>query len=115
MLALELRANKEILTVDCSEPTIFWIYWNDIDSKQVKVAVDAEMSATIFRGDKEKGLHGLLRTCKPGGLVEVEARSSGVFRCQVTKVQDNEFTVRLEAPDDFLFEFMVESPSVNYI
>ncbi len=52
MLALKLRANKEILTGDCSEPTAFWIYWNDIDSKQVKVAVDAEMSAMIYRGDQ---------------------------------------------------------------
>ncbi len=87
MLALKLRANKEILTVDCSEPTVFWIYWNGIDSNQVRVGVDAEMSATIYRDDQENDLRGLCRTCKPGELVEVEARSSGVFQCQVTKSQ----------------------------
>ncbi len=116
MLALKLRPNKEILTVECSEPTIFRLMWVDMLGQQVKVGVDAEMSATIYRDDEKNGLRGLSRDCKPGELVAVEVRSPGVFQCQVTKVKDDEFTVRLEAPDDFLFEFMVEqSPVVNYI
>ncbi len=109
MLALKLRPNKEILTVECSEPTIFRLMWVDMLGQQVKVGVDAEMSATIHREYQDEVLHGLRWTCEPDGFVLVEARSPGVFQCQVIKAKENKFDVVLQAPDNFLFEFVVES------
>ncbi len=108
MLALKLRANKEILTVECSEPTTFRVLWDDIVRGQVKVRVDAERSAAIYR-EYDRYIKGLSWLCQPGEMIEVEARSPGVFQCQVTEVEDGQFIVELEAPTDFHFIFEIES------
>ncbi len=108
MLAQRLRVNKEILVIDCAKPTTFRVMWVDLIGKQVRVGVDAEMSATIYRDYQEDTIQGLTWTCEPNGFVEVEARSPGIFQCQVSKVKDKKFDVTLQAPEDFLCEFIVE-------
>ncbi len=108
MLALKLRANKEILTVECSEPTTFRVLWDDIVRGQVKVRVDAERSAAIYR-EYDRYIKGLSWLCQPGEMIEVEARSPGVFECQIVEMKGGQFVVKLRAPNDFLFLFEFES------
>ncbi len=103
-----LRTNKEILTIECSEPTTFRVLWDSVTRGQIKVRVDAELSAVIHR-EYTGSIKGLSWLCQPGEMIEVEARSPGIFQCQVTEVEDGQFIVKLQAPDDFLFLFEIES------
>ncbi len=109
MLALKLRTNREILTIDCSEPGIFSVHWNGISGKDVRVSIDAPLSAGISRVPHTDSIDGLSWLCQPGEMIEVEARSPGVFECQIVEMKDGQFVVKLRAPNDFLFLFEFES------
>ncbi len=109
MLAQRLRENREILVVNCTEPTIFRVIWTDVVGKRVKVGVDAERSASIYRDYQEDTIRGLPWTCERSGFVEVEARAPGIFKCQVNRVADDQFDITVKASDDFLFEFISEN------
>ncbi|MCP4120991.1 MAG: hypothetical protein GY751_04495 [Bacteroidetes bacterium] len=111
MLILKLRENREILTVDCSEPAIFSIHWERFYGKVIRVGIGGPLTAGVFRAPCEESIDGMSWICRPGEILEVEALAPGTFQCQITEVDldSGQFIVKLRGPDDFLFLFDFES------
>ncbi len=108
MLNLALRANREILTIDCSEPTVFRIQWRGF-SGEVRVAIDAERTAGISREPCTNDIDGMSWIVSAGDILEIEALAPGKFECQVIEAEGGQFVVKLRGPEDFLFLFDFES------